>query len=145
MESPRCLTNPCVPSAAGARVFCCVRAKSLRLCQALRDSRDWSPPGSSVHGILQARILGWAATSFSRRSSPPRARTRVSCVSCVGRQVLYLGHRLGAFCWHHLFKLGDGSFRQAHAGLWAELQHENEVCSVGEIFEYICNLGVYSV
>ena len=145
MASPRRLTNARVPRAAGARVFCGVCAKSLRSCPALRDSRDWTPPGSSVHGIPQARILGWAATSFSRRSSPPGDRTRASWVSCVGRQVFLLRPRLGVFCWHHLFKLGDGSFRPAHAGLWAEQQHKNEVSSVGEIFEYICNLGVYSV
>ena len=40
-------------------------------------------PGSSVHGILQARMLEWAAIPFSRGSSWPRDRTRVSCVSCI--------------------------------------------------------------
>ena len=43
---------------------------------------DCSPPGSSVHGISQARILEWAAISFSRGSSQPRDRTWVSCISC---------------------------------------------------------------
>ena len=38
----------------------------------LCDPVDCSPPGSSVHGTLQARILEWAATSFSRGASPPR-------------------------------------------------------------------------
>ena len=47
---------------------------------------DCSPPGSSVRGILQTRILEWAATSFSRGSSRPRNRTHVSC---IGRQILY--------------------------------------------------------
>ena len=47
---------------------------------------DCSPPGSSVHGILQARILEWVAIPFSRRSSQPRDQTRVSC---IGRWVLY--------------------------------------------------------
>ena len=46
-------------------------------------------PGSSIHGILQARILGWVATSFSRGSSWPRNWTRGSYVSCIGRRVLY--------------------------------------------------------
>jgi len=40
-----------------------------------------SPPGSSVHGILQARILEWGAISFSRRSSRPRDQTQVSCIA----------------------------------------------------------------
>ena len=52
-------------------------------CPTLWDPMDCSPPGSSVHGILQARILGWVAISFSRGSSQPRDRTQVSCI--VGR------------------------------------------------------------
>ena len=48
-----------------------------------------SLPGSSVHGILQARILEWVAVPSSRRSSQPRDRTHVSCVFCIGRRVLY--------------------------------------------------------
>ena len=44
------------------------------------------PPGSSVHGVFQARILEWVASSSSRRSSRPRDRT---CISCIGRRVLY--------------------------------------------------------
>ena len=51
-----------------------------------------SPPGSSVHGILQARILEWVAVPFSRRSSQPRDRTQVSHIY---RQSLYhLNHRI---------------------------------------------------
>ena len=45
----------------------------------LCDPMDYSPPGSSVHGILQARILEWVAIFFSRVSSQPRDRTQVSC------------------------------------------------------------------
>ena len=41
---------------------------------------DWGQLGSSVHGILQARIVKWVAISFSKGSSPPRDWTRVSCV-----------------------------------------------------------------
>ena len=47
----------------------------------LCDPMDCSPPGSSVHGILQARILDWIAISFSRGSSPPRDWTWVSCTA----------------------------------------------------------------
>ena len=53
---------------------------------ALSDPMDCSLPGSSIHGILQARILEWVAISFSRRSSPPRDRT---CISRIGRLILY--------------------------------------------------------
>ena len=52
---------------------------------------DYSPPGSSVHGISQARIQEWVATSFSRGSSLPRDQTRV-LQHC--RQILYrLSHQ----------------------------------------------------
>ena len=46
-------------------------------CLTLCDPVDCSPPGSSVHGILQARILEWGAISFSRGSSQPRDQTQV--------------------------------------------------------------------
>ena len=64
-------------------------AKSLQSCLTFWDPMDYSPPGSSVHGILQERILEWAAMPSSRGSSPPRDRTHVSYVSCIGRRVLY--------------------------------------------------------
>ena len=60
------------PSMTGMCVVC---AKSLQSCPAFCDSMDCSPPGSSVHGILQARILEWVAVSFSRGASQPRDGT----------------------------------------------------------------------
>ena len=45
----------------------------------LRPHGQWSAPSSSVHGIFQARVLEWVATSFSRESSQPRNWTWVSC------------------------------------------------------------------
>ena len=51
-----------------------------QLCLTLCNPGDCSPPGFSVHGILQARILEWIAISFSRGSSQPRDQTRVSCI-----------------------------------------------------------------
>ena len=56
----------------------CVHAQS---CLTLCNSMDCSPPSSSVHRILQARILEWVAISFSRGSSRPRDRTQVSCTA----------------------------------------------------------------
>ena len=58
-------------------------------CLTLWDPMDCSWPDSSVHEILQARILEWAAMSFSRGSPWPRDRTCVSCESCIIRRVLY--------------------------------------------------------
>ena len=52
---------------------------SLLLC----DPVECIPPGSSVHGIFQARILEWIAISFSKRSSRPRDHTRISGGSVV--------------------------------------------------------------
>ena len=68
----------------------------------LCDLLECSPPGSSVHGIFQARILVWGAISYFRGSSRPGDRTRV----WIGRQVLY--HRC------HLFILLLGLSRQEH-------------------------------
>ena len=69
-------------------VFCaknmvCVCAKSLQSCPTLCDLMYCKLPGSSVHGIFQARILEWVAMPFSRGSSYSRDRTWVSWT--VGR------------------------------------------------------------
>ena len=53
-------------------------AKSLQLCPTLCDPMDCSPPGSSVHGFLRARILKWVVISSSRGSSRPRDWTCIS-------------------------------------------------------------------
>ena len=64
-------------------VCVCVCVLVAQWCLTLCDPLDCSPPGSSVHGILQAGILEWVAIPYSRRSSQPRNWTRVSCI--VGR------------------------------------------------------------
>ena len=74
----------------------CKCAKSLQSCPILCDPVDCSPPGFSVHGIFQARILEWVATPSSKGSSRPRDRTRVSYISCIGRWFLYHQHHLGS-------------------------------------------------
>ena len=50
-------------------------------CPTLCDPMDCSPPGSSVHGIPQARIPEWGAIPFSRGSSQPKDRTHVSGIA----------------------------------------------------------------
>ena len=52
-----------------------------RLCPTLCNPVDYSTPGFSVHGVLQARILEWVAIPFSRGSSWPRDQTWVSCTA----------------------------------------------------------------
>ena len=69
----------------------CVHAKSLQSCPTLCDPVDCSLPGFPVHGILQARILEWAAVPSSRGSSPPRDQTQVSSACCTSGQILYHG------------------------------------------------------
>ena len=56
----------------------------------------YSPPSSSVHGILQTRILEWVAMLSSRGSSWPKDWTHISYVSCTGRRVLYHWFHLGS-------------------------------------------------
>ena len=65
------------------RLYVCVCMLVTQSCPTLCNPMDCSPPGSSVHGILQARILEWVAISFSRGLSQPRDQTWVSCI--VGR------------------------------------------------------------
>ena len=74
------------PNRTSSTTWCtCVRSVA-QLCSTLHDLTDCSPLGSSVHGICQARMLEWVAISFSRASSWSRDRT---CISCVGKWVLY--------------------------------------------------------
>ena len=63
-----------------------VVTKSLSHGWLICGPMDCSPPGSSVHGISQARILQWVAILFSRGSSQPRNQT---WVFCIGRWILY--------------------------------------------------------
>ena len=63
--------------------------ESLQFCLTPWDPVDCSLPDSSVHGILQARILEWVAMFSSRGSSRPRDQTSISYTSCIGRWILY--------------------------------------------------------
>ena len=65
--------------ACGILVPLCVLVTQVYLT--LCDPVGCSPPGSSVHGISQARILEWVSISFSRGSSRPRDQTQVSCTA----------------------------------------------------------------
>ena len=59
----------------------CVCVRVTPSCLTLCDPMDSSPPGSSAHGILQARILEWVAIPFFRGSSWPRDQTCISCIA----------------------------------------------------------------
>ena len=79
------------------------QAESFQSCPTLCIPMYSSLPGSSVHGISQARVLEWVAISSSRELSRPRVRTHIS-VSCIDRRVFFFYHSLE-------FKSILGSFR----------------------------------
>ena len=76
---------------------------SLNRVQLYSSSMDCSPPGSSIHGVLQARILEWIAISSSRGSSWPRNWTWVSCLADESFPLSHLGSP--GFCYPGLFSL----------------------------------------
>ena len=81
-----CLGTVCVC----VSVCVCLRACSVaESCTILCDPLDCSPPVSSVYGIIQERILEWAAISYSRGSSQPRDQTHISRISFTGRRIVY--------------------------------------------------------
>ena len=67
-----CVACSCIMNNAAVNTLCAYVLSGFSPVR-LYDARDCSPPGSSVHGILQARILEWAAMPSSRGSSRPRA------------------------------------------------------------------------
>ena len=70
-----------IPDQGSKTLHCCCLVAKSRL-----TFQPHGPPGSSVHGIYQARMMEWVAISFSRDSSQPRDQ---ACVSYTGRQILY--------------------------------------------------------
>ena len=92
-----------------------------RSCLTLCDPVDCSLPGSSLHGVLQARILEWVAISFSRGSSPPRDQTQVPHI--VGRCLNLWATREAHYFWgKYLWKKEriwvEGATRQ-----WSRADH----------------------
>ena len=63
------------------RVTTLKKSEVAQSCPILCDPMDYSPPGSSIHGIFQARVLEWVVIFFSRGSSWPRDQTWVSCIA----------------------------------------------------------------
>ena len=67
----------------------CVCTQLLQAGLTVCNPADHRPPGSSAHGILQARIPEWVAMPSSRGSSRPRDQSCISYIPCIGRHVLY--------------------------------------------------------
>ena len=89
---PTC-SGPCAapkdPHSASVTTGCVCACSVAQLCPTLCDPVDCSLPGASVPGILQARRLERVAISSFSRSSQPRDWTHDSCISCIGRWILY--------------------------------------------------------
>ena len=64
-------------------------SECVLICVWVCSPMDWSLPGTSVHGILQARLLQWVAMRYLRGSSRPRNQIHISSVSCTGKWILY--------------------------------------------------------
>ena len=77
-----------------AKFHACMRAKSSQSCLTLCNPKNCSLPGSSVHGIFQARILEWVAISFSRGSSWPKNRTWLSSLQADSLLSESLGNQM---------------------------------------------------
>ena len=91
-------------------------AKSLQSCLTLCSPIDYSLPGSSVCGILQARILKWVAMPSSKRSSRLRNWTHISCVSCIAGG--FLTNELPHAGTKDNFNVNQNSSINNHWSLW---------------------------
>ena len=133
----------------------CVHVLVIQSCPTLCDSMDCSPPGSSVYGISQARLLEWVAVSFSRESSGPRDWTQVSCIAGkfftieATREALYdclncvyvkgktkkfelsIGRIISNFCNHNFSKILNLGFffmeKRIFIKVWSTLQSLHNV------------------
>ena len=71
-----------LPNSGMFRKLMCVHV-CAQLCPTLRPHKNCSLPGSSIHGVFEARILEWLAISFSKGFSLPRDQPHVFCISCI--------------------------------------------------------------
>ena len=69
--------------------YCVCVCSVAQLCPIFCDPMDCSPPGTPVHGIFQSRILEQVAISSFKGSFQPRDQSCVSCISCMGKCILY--------------------------------------------------------
>ena len=118
----------------------CVRVQSLHWCLTLCSPMDYSLPGSSVHGILQARILESVAVSFSRRSSCPGHQTR-----------LCLHHRLILYPLNHLKSLKiKGKYGYSNINMLVVCIHKYTMekakfCGLDVLLKWPCDSKLYFI
>ena len=110
-----------------ANVMLYAKVLVAQLCLTLCNPMIYSPPGSSVHGIFQARILEWLTISFSSGSSQPRDKTRLSCTA--GRFFTDWATREAPVCYVYfttIFFLNKYSTRSHNAHFWlSPMPHTN--------------------
>ena len=123
--------SPDKNTAVGCDFFLqCIKVKSesevAQSCPTLCDPMDCSLPGSSIHGIFQARVLEWVAISFSRGFSWPRDWTQVSCIAgrhftiWATREVLQQGSCIVCYTCGELYLVRAG---QSHERLFKTLDN----------------------
>ena len=89
----------CYTCSGSGTVCLCIHAKSLQLCPTLCDPMDCGPPGSSVHGIFQARILEWVVMPSSRGIFPTQGwNLPLLCLLYWHASSLPLGPTKKPFC-----------------------------------------------
>ena len=84
-----------------------------QLCPTVCDPMDPNPPGPSIHGILQTRILEWVAISFSRASSQPRLWTQVSHITGRVFTVRATREARNDFIWQEIFSKNVTMIRES--------------------------------
>ena len=122
------------PCSCHIRIFCflvcllqnCCCCLVCKLWPTLCDTMDCSPPGASVHGIFQTRILEGVVVSFFRGSSQSRDRSSISCVSCIaggffttklqGKSFFWTTDTQPSLFYWHLRGFPGGAFPPANAG-----------------------------
>ena len=144
-QQPTRLRHPCDSPGKNTGVGChfllqCMNMKSesevTQSCPTLHDPMDCSLPGSSIHGIFQARILEWVANSFSRGSSWPRDQT---CFSCIGRWVVYRwATGKSTMEYHATIKRIKLCHLQQHEWTWSEVSQTetDQYCMIS----FICGI-----
>ena len=100
-------------------------------CPTLCNPMDYNPPGPSVHGMLQVRILEWVAISFSRGSSWPRDRTQICFPLCHLREAL----RLGSMCLLLLLTL---TARVPSWSIWIQIRAGTQNFEKGHRLTAVC-------
>ena len=116
-----------------------VKVLVTQLCPTLCDPTGCRLPGSSAHGILQARILEWVAIPFSRGSCCPRDQTQVSCVASrfftiwVNREAPWLIHNKFSVNEVEYFETYIDRLKEIRGSMWLEFI----AISRGQCFRYI--------